>query len=312
MRHIKRKLRRLRHHWPLAARTRGFLVLGCGVIACLMVVSLSCTAAETDSVLRIMTWNIRYDNPDDGIHTWALRKEKLSAFIRSQGVDLLCIQEGLESQVAFLKESHPGFDVRGVGRDDGKAKGEYSAIYFNKSRFGCLAAGTFWLAPTPLVPSRGWDAALPRIVTWVRLHDSLTATDFTVFNTHFDHMGVVARDSSAALLRRKIAEIAGTSPFLLAGDFNSVDTDTPFRMLTSRNSTLPALYDALTRSISPPGGPAFTFTGFNVKDPESGERIDYVFVSDGVRVLSHSTHAARRTEGYLSDHLPVAVDVSFR
>lgn len=125
-------------------------------------------------------------------------------------------------------------------------------------------------------------------------------------------MGVVARDSSAGLLRRMIADIAGASPFLLAGDFNSVDTDSPFRMLTSPDATLPALYDALSRSITPPEGPAFTFTGFDVKNPESGERIDYIFVSDGVRVLRHSTHTARRTEGYLSDHLPVAVDVSCR
>jgi len=278
----------------------------------MLIISLFCSGAETDSVLRIMTWNIRYDNPDDGIHAWGLRKEELGAFIRSQGVDLLCIQEGLHSQVAYLKETLPGFDVRGVGRDDGKERGEYSAIYFNTARFGCLAAGTFWLAPTPSVPSRGWDAALPRIVTWVRLHDSLTAADVTVFNTHFDHMGVVARDSSAGLLRRRIAGIAGASPFLLAGDFNSVDTDTPFRILTSREEALPSLYDAFDRSITPPTGPAFTFTGFNVKDPESGERIDYVFVSDGARVLSHSTLAARRAEGYLSDHLPVMVDVSFR
>ncbi len=312
MRHIKRKLRRPRHHWSLAARIRAILMLGSGLIACMGVIALSCTGAENDSVLRIMTWNIRYDNPDDGIHAWTLRREELGAFIRSQGVDLFCIQEGLQSQVAYLKETIPGFDVRGVGRDDGKVKGEYSAIYFNKFRFGCLAAGTFWLAPTPSVPSRGWDAALPRIVTWVRLHDSLAATVFTVFNTHFDHMGVAARDSSAGLLRRMIADIAGASPFLLAGDFNSVDTDTPFRMLTSHDTTLPALYDALHRSITPPEGPAFTFTGFDVKSPESGERIDYIFVSEGVRVLNHSTHAARRTEGYLSDHLPVAVDVSFR
>lgn len=266
----------------------------------------------TPATLRITTWNIRYDNPDDGIHAWPRRRDELLSYILSQKIDILCIQEGLHAQVVFLKDGQKGFDVRGVGRDDGKEKGEYSAIYFNQARFGCLADGTFWLSPTPSVPSRGWDAALPRIVTWVRLYDSLTAAVFCVFNTHFDHLGVQARQNSARLLRGRIAEIAGKSPFVLAGDFNSVETDTPYLTLTSRNGNPPYLCDAMQQTLTPHSGPLATFTGFEIKPPDPGERIDYLFVSEAVQVRSHCTCVARRTEGYMSDHLPVLAEISIQ
>jgi len=280
------------------------------VLACAGCAAVTGNRASDTPTLRIMTWNIRYDNPDDGIHAWPKRSKELLSYIQSQRIDLLCVQEGLHAQVVFLKDGQKGFDVCGVGRDDGKEKGEYSAIYFNEARFGYLADGTFWLSPTPSVPSMGWDAALPRIVTWVRLYDSLSAAIFTVFNTHFDHMGVQARENSARLLRSKIGEIAGKSQFILAGDFNSGVTDAPYLILTSRDGDPPYLTDAMQRAITPHRGPSATFTGFAIKDPDPGDRIDYLFVSESVQVDSHCTCVARRPEGYLSDHLPVLVELS--
>jgi len=264
------------------------------------------------AMVRIMTWNIRYDNPDDGVHAWQNRKEELLSFVVSQELDVFCIQEGLAGQVEFLKNGLHGFDVRGVGRDDGKEKGEYSAIYFKRMRFACHADGTFWLSTTPRMPGKGWDAALPRIVTWVRLYDSLTTSHLYVFNTHYDHQGVRARENSSHLVRRMIAEIAGESPFVLAGDFNSVETDSAYRILTAREGSPPPLFDALHRSATPHSGPSSTFTGFEMKEPDPGERIDYLFVSDSVRVKSHCTCMARRAAGYLSDHLPVRADIRLR
>jgi endonuclease/exonuclease/phosphatase family metal-dependent hydrolase len=261
------------------------------------------------ATIRIMTWNIRYDNPDDGIHAWPRRRDELLTFVLSKDPDILCIQEGLQSQVEFLKDGMAGFDRRGVGRDDGKQSGEYSAIYFRSARFGCRADGTFWLSPTPSVPGKGWDAACMRIVTWAQLHDSVTKTEFYVFNTHFDHEGVQARIHSARLLRLKIGGIARNRPFVLAGDFNSTDSDSAYRILTSRDGTSPCLEDAIRRSVTPHRGPRATFTGFELKDPGQGERIDYLFVSDSVLVNGHCTCIARRPAGFLSDHLPVCADI---
>jgi len=269
----------------------------------------ACTGDSTTT--RIMTWNIRYDNPDDGIHAWPKRREDLLAFIRSQKPGILCIQEGLSPQVTFLKEGLENFDVRGVGRDDGKDKGEFSSIYFDTTRFRCAASGTFWLSPTPDQPSKGWDAALNRIASWAKLYDTRTSNLVYVFNTHFDHMGKIARDSSAGLIRKKISEIAGDSPVLLAGDFNSVESDSPYKTLTSTQSQLPGLADARRSSPIPDPGPSLTFTGFEGKESITNERIDFVFVSQTVVVTSHTTCVARSEAGYLSDHLPVIAEVRF-
>jgi endonuclease/exonuclease/phosphatase family metal-dependent hydrolase len=266
--------------------------------------------AGAADVVRVMTWNIRYDNPDDGVHAWPNRRDSLLAYVLSQRPDILCIQEGLHDQVEFLKSGLRGFDMRGVGRDDGAERGEYSAIWFDAARFTLLDNGTFWLSPTPSVPGKGWDAALPRIVTWVRLADSSAARTFFVFNTHFDHQGVEARGKSAQLLRRKIGEIARRSPAIVAGDFNAVETDPPYLILTSPDMPGPRLEDGQMSSLSPHEGPKATFTGFELKDPDPGERIDYLFVSRSLQVLSHTTCDARRKEGFLSDHLPVVADIA--
>ena len=268
------------------------------------------TLARGADVVRIMTWNIRYNNPDDGVHAWPNRRDTLLAYVISQKPDILCIQEGLNDQVTFLKTGLRGFDMRGVGRDDGKERGEYSAIFFSTARFALLDNGTFWLSPTPSVPGKGWDAALPRIVTWVRLVDSSAARTLYVFNTHFDHQGVEARGKSAQLLRRKIGEIARSSPVVVAGDFNAVETDPPYLILTSPEMPGPRLEDALLGSVTPHQGPLATFTGFELKSPDPGERIDFLFVSKSLQVLSHTTCLACRREGFLSDHLPVVADIS--
>ncbi len=268
------------------------------------------TPSGDSQAVRIMTWNIRYNNPDDGVFAWPRRRDQLLSFVLSENPDVFCIQEGLHDQVAFLKDGLRGFTVCGVGRDDGKEKGEYSAIYFNTRRFSADTGGTFWLSPTPSVPGKAWDAALPRIVTWVRLVDAPAGNTLFVFNTHFDHQGVAARENSALLLRAKVRDIAGVSPVVVAGDFNSTDTDSPYCILTSSEGPGPCLADAMRRSLSPHSGPSATFTGFELKDPDPGERIDYLFVSESVRVLHHATLLARGKAGFLSDHLPVMIDIS--
>jgi endonuclease/exonuclease/phosphatase family metal-dependent hydrolase len=260
-------------------------------------------------IIRMMTYNIRYDNPEDGIFAWAKRRDELLSFVLSERLDILCIQEGLHGQVLFLKNGQPGFDFRGVGRDDGKEQGEYSAIFFNAVRFRCLRDGTFWLSPHPEIPGRGWDAALPRIVTWVELRDSVTKKIFFVFNTHFDHQGVRARENSARLIRSKIPAIAGGFPVILAGDFNSRGEELPRKILVAGGEGSPDLADAMDVSREPHQGPVSTYTGFVFKDPEPGNRIDWILVGKAVGVRSHRTLIARSVQGYLSDHLPVVAEL---
>lgn len=268
--------------------------------------------AQTSPVpvaMRVMTWNIRYDNPDDGVHAWPKRRDELIGLIRSRQVDVLCIQEGLHRQVQFLTDGLPGFEMHGVGRDDGKEEGEYAAIFTRTGRFVCRGSGNFWLSPTPDVPSKGWDAALPRIVSWVKLYDSLAHHELFVFNTHFDHQGVRARENSARLIREKVRAIAGEDPFILAGDFNAGPKDSCYRILVTRSDQPPFFTDAMLRSLAPHQGPLVSYTGFPFTSTEQQERIDFIFVNEATHVRRHAILDARRGPGYISDHLPVEADV---
>ena len=270
------------------------------------------SASHDAAAVRVMTWNIRYDNPGDGVHAWPERRDELLSTVSARQVDVLCIQEGLKHQVGFLKDGLTGFDVRGVGRDDGKEQGEYAAIYFRRSRFTCRDAGTFWLSPTPEVPSKGWDAALPRIVTWVRLFDSLARGEVYVFNTHFDHQGVEAREQSAALIREKVRVLAGSTPFVLTGDFNAGEKDSCYRILVSRSGRPPFFHDAMHQTLVPHAGPGVSYTGFPFVSDIPRERIDFIFVNDAAQVRRHAILDARRGPGYISDHLPVIADIILR
>lgn len=257
--------------------------------------------------LRIMTFNIRYNNPDDGKFSWANRKSLVFNTIASHKVDVLSIQEGLYSQINDLEGAFPNYARIGVGRDDGKQSGEFSAIFFRKDRFELIDNSTFWLSQTPLIAgSRGWDAVCNRIVTWVKLKDKKTGTFFFVFNTHFDHVGEVARRESAQLLLNQVANIAGTSAFVITGDFNGNEQSVPYQILI--NSTSPKLLN--TRYVSKNGskGPDCSFISFNVEF-KKGEVIDHIFINSRSKALNHKIIDDNVNGFYPSDHLPVLTDV---
>lgn len=259
--------------------------------------------------LKIMSYNIRYDNPDDGINSWTNRKEFVSSLIAFHGADIVCIQEGLAHQVRYLQETLEGFDYCGKGRDDGREAGEFSAIFYDRRMADLLANSTFWLSPTPSRPSKGWDAALPRIVTWAHFRSRTTGRSFFVFNTHFDHRGEIARRESARLLLERIREIAGGQPAIVAGDFNSAEEDSSYRILLLPSPGVPRLRDSFLVSRLPHHGMVSTFTGFDARTLEPGQRIDHIFVSDGVTVLRHGTLTDFRDGRFPSDHLPVFVEL---
>lgn len=261
--------------------------------------------------IRVLSFNIRYNNPGDSIHAWPNRKDHVANLIRFHDADLIGVQEALKDQVDTLAARLPGYGWFGVGRADGDAAGEFSAIFYREDRFEVLDQGTFWLSETPdSAGSRGWDAALPRIVTWGHLRDRTSEETFYHFNTHFDHLGEEARLESARLLRERLREIAGDRPFLLTGDFNTTEDAPPYHTLTDvRADSAVALHDAYYATSTPPYGPTETFHGFEVGGTTGG-RIDYVFVSEDVRVLRYGVLTDHRQGRYPSDHLPVLVDVA--
>ena len=162
--------------------------------------------------IKVMTYNIRYDAPGDGVNQWPKRTDKVYDLIKKYDPDVIGLQEVLHHQLTDLLQNLPAYGYIGVGRDDGKTKGEYSAILFKKDRLKAMDQNTFWLSETPGVAgSKSWDAAITRVASWGTFTDLKSKKEFLMINTHFDHIGVEARKNSAALLKQKATEIAKVS-----------------------------------------------------------------------------------------------------
>jgi endonuclease/exonuclease/phosphatase family metal-dependent hydrolase len=264
--------------------------------------------AQMDPSFKVMSFNIRLNTPQDEENAWPNRTELVKSMIRFHGADIFGVQEALESQMVDLRAMFPDFQDFGVPRSDNPASGEYSAIFYRKHRFTRVAGETFWLSESPEMSSRGWDAALNRIVTWVRLRDRKSGKEFFHFNTHFDHKGREARENSARLILDKIQELNPDNlPVILTGDFNLTAKDDPYYILT-RDDEGNSFQDAIYESIQPHHGPESTWSGFSFPG-EAERRIDYIFVKNNVTVLSHAILSDSWSGRYPSDHLPVIAEV---
>jgi endonuclease/exonuclease/phosphatase family metal-dependent hydrolase len=260
------------------------------------------------SSFRVMSYNIRLDTVQDGINQWNLRKNRVASLIRYHGADIFGVQEALPNQMADLKNALPAFDWYGAGRDDGKDKGEFSAVFYRSDRFQLLDKNTFWLSETPEMPgSKGWDADVTRVCSWVKLRDRWTFKTFYHFNTHFDHMGQTARRESARLIVARIRNITKlNAPVILTGDFNAGPNSDAYRAIIT-NSTL---QDSKLLTKIPHYGPDSTWSTFFVGQ-RFGDRIDYIFVTPhNLKTLQHATLTDSNCKYYPSDHLPVLAELS--
>jgi len=252
-----------------------------------------------------MSYNIRVA-VDEGINSWENRKEKVASMIRFHRADVIGLQEALKEQIEDLLELLPEYSWHGVGRDDGKEKGEYSAILFRTGKFQLLGGSTFWLSETPDTVSVGWDAALPRIVTWVLLKENESQRMFYHFNTHFDHVGIEARKNSAKLILEKIKEITSgktsAESVVITGDFNSRPESDVYKIMAEEFS------DAKNISKNGHYGSSISFNGFG-KSLEEGNRIDCIFVNDQIIVKQHGIIGETFEGNYPSDHMPVIAEI---
>ncbi len=259
--------------------------------------------------LRVLTYNIRLDTPADGVNQWPKRKEKVADLLRKGAPHIFGVQEALHNQMLDLQTLMPEYAWYGAGRDDGKAAGEFSAIFYQKDKFTLLGSGTFWLSEMPDVPgSKSWDAAITRVCSWVKLAEKTSGGQFFVFNTHFDHVGQTARLRSMELIARKTKEIAADAPFVLMGDFNFEPSAPPYKVL--ENKALWDVTDAWASDTENKSAQPCTFTGFKVEGAEC-RRIDYIFLSPFFKVKSCRNITQNDGTHYPSDHLPVVADLAF-
>ncbi len=221
------------------------------------------------------TYNIRYRNNDDekNGNVWATRCKVICDMINFEAPDVFGTQEVLIGQLRDLRAGLDNYDFIGVGRDDGKEAGEYSALFYKKDHLALLDHGNFWLNETPDKPKMGWDAACIRICTWGKFEQKNTGFRFFHFNLHMDHVGIVARREAAKLIVKKIREIAKGAPVVVTGDFNVDQNNEIFKIFTD-SGILKDSYTAARLRFAENG----TFNSFNTSF-WSPSRIDHVFVS---------------------------------
>ncbi|MGB5008409.1 MAG: endonuclease/exonuclease/phosphatase family protein [Ferruginibacter sp.] len=261
--------------------------------------------ANAQAEVKVMSFNIRLDVKSDGENWWEKRKDKVAGLMNYYEADFIGLQEVVHNQLLYLKDSLHGYSFIGVGRDDGKQAGEYSCIFYKKDKYALVVQSTFWLSPTPDLPTKGWDAALNRVCTYGLFKDKKTKQLLWVFNTHFDHMGKLARLESARLIIKKINELNTKNyPVMVTGDFNSKPDAEPsqYMMANMQNS----------RSISKlVYGNADTWNGFKFNEKPDG-CIDYIFVSkdDRITVSKFATITDSYDMKYPSDHFPVLATIN--
>jgi len=248
---------------------------------------------------KIMTYNIKYANENDGENSWSKRKDWITNQIRFYEPDILGVQEAVKSQLDHFTENIDAYKVLGVGRE-GEDKGEFSAILYKNEKFEVLASDTFWLSETPEEISKGWDADFNRICTYALFQNKETDEKFYVFNTHFDHVGDKARLESSKLITEKIKELNREElPVFLMGDFN----------LEPKTEGIGIIMDFLKDSREEAEftfGPVGTFNGYNFSESVT-RRIDYIFVNDEVEVKKYGVLSDSKDLKYPSDHFPVLI-----
>jgi endonuclease/exonuclease/phosphatase family metal-dependent hydrolase len=258
-----------------------------------------------------MSFNIRYGAADDGANSWTFRRDLVFQAISLHQPAIFGVQECLWDQGVELGAAFPDYRMAGVGRDDGNMVGEMCAIFTRNDRYKVIEQGFFWLSETPeVVGSKGWDAALPRIASWVCLQGRSCDPDtLFVFNTHFDHVGALAREKSSRLLRIRMASIAGCHPVILMGDFN--DPASPgslsYRELTSDDGetglVLRDTWFHASREQRMLG--EGTFHGFSGKT--SRGRIDWILATDHFQGVDAGIERLQDNKRYPSDHYPIWV-----
>ena len=254
-----------------------------------------------------MTYNLRVAAPRDAEPSWAKRRDAVASVIRFHDPDVVGVQEALPRMLDDLDARLPNHDWVGTGRDAGTD--EHCALLFHTGRVDLANHDTFWLSEAPTEPgSRSWDAAYPRVVTWVRLAGPADAPSPDVVFSHFDPRSAGARRECARLLRARIDAIAGPAPVALVGDLNTTPDTAPYRLLTEPTGDASPLRDALPDAIVPHHGPAATFNGFDDAVQPDG-RIDYVFVRGPVTVRRHGTLTDRWDGHFPSDHCPVLAEL---
>jgi len=272
-------------------------------LICLLCLSSFASQAKTPSryEVKVISYNIRFVNKKDGANIWQNRAKASPAMIKDYAPDVFGVQEALFSQLEYLDEKLPKYSFVGVGREDGKKKGETMAIFYNTRKVRLLDWGTYWLSETPDKPSRGWDADCKRTATWTLMEMKDSGRKFFYVNTHLDHRGDVAQQKGLELIVERIAAMNPEElPMILTGDFNVTPEDPVLGGLNTK------MLDARKTALKTDSRATFNAWG------KSASIIDYIYYSGFSECAEYET-IVRQYKGilYISDHYPIVSRLVF-
>jgi len=273
-------------------------------LATVMLLPFNIQAKKNDTdELKVMSYNIRMGTANDGTNSWEFRCPATIEMLNDQKPDVFGVQEAFEYQIKFIEEFCRDYKSVGVGRDDGKKKGEFMSIFWNKKTVSLLKWGTFWLSDTPEVPSKGWDAQCMRTATWALMKDKKTGNKFYFVNTHLDHKGVEAQKNGLKLIVDRIESINPQGyPMVLTGDFNMTPDNKALKDLDSRMQS--------ARKVAVVTDSHNTFNAWSIKP--SDKVIDYIYIS-GFSACPEYQTVTKKYAGrpFVSDHYPIFARLIF-
>ena len=277
------------------------------LILSLLLAQITASAFEVDA----LTFNIRFDNANDGDNAWPKRKAMVGEWVKSESPDVIGLQEALRHQIDDIKKVATAYSEYGVGRDDGKSKGEHCTVLYLKDRFKLdkKDCGTFWFSDTPeKIASKSWGNEIPRICTWVRLIEKKTNKGFYVYNVHYDHRSQPSRLGASKLIIEKISKRKQSNePIILMGDFNAAENNPAIKIFKEEPLKLLDTF----RVVKPDEEMVKTFHGFRGGSYPGG-KIDHVFILPSTaKISSASIVRFNKNKRYLSDHYPVRAKLGF-
>ena len=281
---------------------RKFTLIVAAMLVMLPFVS-SAQKQTKDHDLKVMSYNIRMGAAKDGTNSWEYRYPATALMLEDQKPDVFGVQEAFNYQIRFIEDNFMDYECVGVGRDDGKQKGEFMSIFWNKKTVKMLKWGTFWLSETPEKPSMGWDAACKRTATWALMKDKKTGKQFYFVNTHLDHRGAEAQRKGLELIVERIAQINPKGyPMVLTGDFNVKPDNAALKDLDTKMQS--------ARKIAPRTDNHPTFNNWGKIKPDMV--IDYIYVSGFSACPEYHTVTEKYgTWKYVSDHYPIYAKLIF-
>ena len=258
-----------------------------------------------------LSFNIRFDTSKDGENAWPKRKEMVGQWVKSESPDVIGLQEALRHQIDDIKKIATAYSEYGVGRDDGKSRGEHCTILYLKKRFNLDKSdcGTFWFSDTPeKIASKSWGNEIPRICTWARFIEKKTDKGFYVYNVHYDHRSQPSRLGASELIIQRISKRKRSNePIILMGDFNASENNPAIKIFKDEPLNLVDTF----RVVKPDEKMVKTFHGFR-GGSFSGGKIDHVFMLPKMgKVSSAEIVRFNKDKRYLSDHYPVRAKLSF-